>query len=175
MPEEFKRTYMLENDSAKFIEIRALTDPGLRDAIGGVCIHWALLELTVERVLANLTGERGLLRYEKPLRENLERVELVAGTSTALTEVQKKDVLGLIADVRAISIERHRIAHGLWGKDVNGVVHSVFAAISRTVPLAKEVKVEDIRQLKLAIILLGKKLRTYVDPSDQVQIRWEKD
>jgi hypothetical protein len=42
--------------TSDFLEIRALTDPGLREAVGGVCVHWALLELTVERVLSYMAG-----------------------------------------------------------------------------------------------------------------------
>jgi hypothetical protein len=75
---------MAEKSTGDFLEIRALTDPGLREAIGGVCVHWALLELTVERVLSRMAGEGGLLRFESDLGNNLQRLISLAEASTTL-------------------------------------------------------------------------------------------
>jgi|SRR5688572_8108041 len=166
---------MPEELAGDFLEIRALTDPGLREAIGGVCVHWALLELTVERVLSHLTGEGGVLLYESDLGKNLERLLTLTEASNSLDATQKSEIRNLVGDVRSLRNERHRIVHGLWGKDGNGYIHSVFAAIKRDVEPVVPITVEDIRQVKLKVIFLGKALRNYVDPADQIVIKWDKD
>ena len=166
---------MLKNQQTGLLEIRALIDAGLREAIGGVCIHWALFELTIERLISTLEGSPDTLRYESDLGANLLKVERLIETSGRLNVDQKNDIRKLIERTRELRKERHRITHGLWGKDENGVIHSVFPALRRDVTPVKPVVVEDIRQLKLRILTLGKSLRKYVDPLDIVQVKWEKD
>jgi len=166
---------MLQNEQHVNLEIRALTDAGLREAIGGVCIHWALLELTVERLLSTLEGTPGTLRYESDLGANLQKLDRMIEIHGRLNAGQAKDIRKLIERTRELRKERHRVTHGLWGKDESGVIHSVFPALRRDVPPVKPVVVDDIRQLKLRILTLGKSFRRYVDPLDSVRIQWEKE
>ena len=166
---------MLKSNDASYFEIRAITDEGYREAIGGVCIHWALLELTVERVLANLESGSTLLRYDAQLATNLDRLSALVETSTALAIDQREKLRQLLTEVKSTRDERHRLVHGLWGRDANGVVHSIFPAISRKPDPARPISVDDIRQTKRRIFRLGKRLRAYVNPSEQVQIKWERD
>jgi hypothetical protein len=166
---------MPEESTRDFLEIRALTDPGLREAIGGVCVHWALLELTIERVLSHLAGDGGVLRYESDLGNNLQRLLSMAEDSQTLDEAQKSEIADLVGKIRSLRNERHRITHGLWGKDDIGAIHSIFPALKRNVEPVVPITIEDIRTVKLATFFLGKALRKYVDPSDQILIRWDKE
>src|SRR5688572_22043298 len=137
---------MLENDRREYVEIRALVDPGLRGVIGGVCIHWALLELTVERVLSYIDGTHGLLRYESDLGQNLQRLSQVVESCDKLDASQKSHIRELVDQIRSVRDERHRVTHGLWGKDEDGTIHSVFPALRRNVDPMKPMTIEDIRQ-----------------------------
>jgi len=166
---------MLEKDECQYVQIRALTDPGLREAIGGVCVHWALLELTVERVLSYLEGAKGLLRYESDLGNNLQRLLALAESSDKLDTTQKFEIRHLVEQVRCLRGERHRVTHGLWGKDDDGTLQSVFPALRRNVDPMKPMTTEDVRRVKLQIFFIGKALRAYVDPLDVVRIKWETD
>lgn len=153
-------------------DVRAPSDRSLRNAIGGVCIHWALLELSVERVLSHLEEGSAVLRYNAQLGGNLAKLSKLVDLSSKLTDAQKQDLSNVIAKVREISEERHRVVHGLWGTDENGMLHSIFPNISRKAVPTKPMSVEDIRQVKLRILEVGKRLRNYVDSSSEVRILW---
>ena len=166
---------MSDEEPGGSLEIRALTDPGLREAIGGVCVHWALLELTVERALSHIVGDAGVLRYAKDLGANLQHLRSAVEKSIKFDVNQKAEIHEVIGQIECLRPERHRVAHGLWGKDSNGVIHSIFPALKRNVDPVKPMTVEDIRQTKLSIFFVGKALRRFIDPSDEVQILWDKD
>ncbi len=63
-----KRTY----------SITKLASGPMREQIAGVVIHWTMLELTVERVIANLEGRRGEVKFEQNLDPRLGSLKKLA-------------------------------------------------------------------------------------------------
>jgi hypothetical protein len=116
-----------------------------------------------------------VLRFESDLGNNLQRLLNLVEASATLDAAQKSEIRDLVSQIRTLRSERHRITHGLWGKDEKGSIHSVFPAIKRNVAPVVPITIEDIRQVKLRTFFLGKALRNYVDPTDQVLIKWDKD
>jgi hypothetical protein len=52
--------------------LTGVADRAMREQIGAVCIYWSLLELMVERVIANLEGRPGVATYNDDITRRLE-------------------------------------------------------------------------------------------------------
>src|SRR5262245_2070935 len=122
---------MLEQEQCESMDIRALIDHGLREATAGVCIHWALLEPTADGVLSYFENTGGLLRYESDLESNIKRLSALIEATDKLEANQRTEIRELVGQIRSVRDDRHRVVHGLWGKDGDGAIQSVFPALKR--------------------------------------------
>lgn len=108
----------------KETQISGLANHDMREAIGAICVHWSLLELMVERVIANLEGRPGTVTYTKDLSHRLDDLKAVAKAKLPKDRRQRlSQIIGFIKDLKE---ERHRAAHGLWGMDDDGNFISLF-------------------------------------------------
>ena len=60
------------------VQISGLANSKMREAIGAVCVHWSLLELMVERVIANLEGNPSVVTYKSDLAHRLGDLKVTA-------------------------------------------------------------------------------------------------
>ena len=97
----------------KEVQISGLADAKMRGQIGAVCVHSSLLELMVERVLANLQGKAGMVSYSEDLAHRLDTLKAVAKAST-LSDYDKKTIVQIIGRIKTLLNDRHRVIHGLW-------------------------------------------------------------
>jgi hypothetical protein len=152
--------------------------PGLRDAIGAVCMHWSLLELMVERVVAFQTKQSIEVTYEKEFGQNLDALEQHLKDHPDIDPILALQWIWLIAQGRKLAKDRHRIVHGLWHVEGDEKIISFFAELKRKkrkIDPVQEVAVEGIQELKRAIFQLGQLWRQFAEASDKVRFKWNID
>jgi hypothetical protein len=151
--------------------ITAPTTPGLRDAIGAVCVHWAVLELMVERVAAFQTKQSIEVVYENDFGGNMRLLEKHMEGHPALVESWTE----LIKTGRELARERHRIVHGLWHVEEPDTIISFFPELKgkgRKIDPDKRMSVDGIHAFKRSVFKLGQRWRRFADPSDDVRLKW---
>lgn len=94
-------------------KITAPMTPGLREAIGAVCVHWALLELMIERVVAFQTKQSIDVAYDNDFGGNMDLLENYRKKRRrTLDPAVAAKWAELIEAGRKLAKERHRIVHG---------------------------------------------------------------
>src|SRR5262249_52484136 len=141
--------------------ISAIADEKLRGAIGALCVHWALLELAVERVIANLEGNPQVIAYSEDLAHRTETLKDLA-KSSGLTPAQKTTLCSLASDIKQLGHDRHRYVHCLWGLDASGNLISLFPR-TKVGEQGEPASAAQIRQTKLKTWQLTKKLLQFVE------------
>lgn len=141
----------------KSFEITGLAHSKMREAIGAICVHWSLLELMVERVIAQLEDHPRSVTVKEditrrlPVLKNLAK-KLPPGAANKLRE--------LAGEIKTLKDERHRPVHGLWGFDEHGNIHSIYFRDSAGQP-DKPMSTNDMRQIKLKIWNLYQRLEKF--------------
>jgi hypothetical protein len=154
----------------KTLKIDTVTDSGMREQIGGVCVHWALLEMMVELVIANLEGKPNEVTYPDNLSRRLKTLKSLAGKSTLL-EQEKAEICEVASQIEAIVDERHRVVHTLWAKDENGVIYSIHPWSKDRKKQGKPLHDEDVRKIKLRIRKLAKRFAPFVPETHEVVLK----
>ena len=131
-----KRTY----------SITKLARGPMREQIAGVVIHWTMLELTVERVIANLKGRRDTVRFEQNLDRRLKPLKQLAKKN--LPKEQAAEIVEIAGGIKALINERNRVVHGLWGLDDKGELTSIYYREKRG-NRSRPMNSHDVRQIKL--------------------------
>lgn len=126
--------------------ITKLTTGPMREQIAGVVIHWTMLELTVERVIANLEGRRGTVRFEQNLDRRLKPLKQLA--KKKLPKEQAAEIVEIAGEIKALINERNRVVHGLWGLDDKGELTSIYYREKRG-NRSRPMNSHDVRQIKL--------------------------
>ena len=126
--------------------ITKLTTGPMREQIAGVVIHWTMLELTVERVIANLEGRRGTVRFEQNLDRRLKPLKQLA--KKKLPKEQAAEIVEIAGEIKALINERNRVVHGLWGLDDKGELTSIYYREKRG-DRSRPMNSHDVRQIKL--------------------------
>ena len=126
--------------------ITKLTTGPMREQIAGVVIHWTMLELTVERVIANLEGRRGTVRFEQNLDRRLKPLKQLANKN--LPKEQAAEIVEIAGEIKALINERNRVVHGLWGLDDKGELTSIYYREKRG-NRSRPMNSHDVRQIKL--------------------------
>ena len=104
----------------------------MREQIAGVVIHWSLLELTVERVIANLEGRHENVKFEGGLVERLTLLKRLA--KRKLSEKQAAEIVEIAGEIKTLTNQRNRVVHGLWGLDEKGELASIYYREKRGKP-----------------------------------------
>jgi hypothetical protein len=151
----------------KTLKIGTVTDPEMREQIGGVCVHWALLEMMVELVIANLEGKPNEVTYPDNLSRRLKTLKGLAERST-LQEQEKAEICEVASQIEATVDERHRVVHTLWAKDENGIVYSIHPWSKDRRKQGKPLHNEDVPKIKLHIRNLAKRLTPFVPKTHEV-------
>ena len=129
------------------LEVRILKDRMIRERIGAISVHWSVLELMVERVIATLEGNPGIVTYEKKLARRLEDLKELAKTRPT---DEAEELVTIAGDIKSLSHKRHRAIHGLWGLDTKGRLLSQYPT-ARNGQVEKTMTPDDLKQLKLQI------------------------
>lgn len=153
----------------KLLQIGAIADEPLRGAIGALCVHWALLELSVERVIANLKGNPGIVTYSEDLGHRTDTLKRLAKASSALLAGESNTLCILASEIKKLCHERHRYVHGLWGLDIDGSLINIFPRAKDGAP-ARPATPAAIRLVKLRAFSLHKQLLTFVDSTRVVAL-----
>ena len=143
------------------VQIGGLADSKMREAIGAVCVHWSLLELMVERVIANLKESPGTVTYEGDLAHRLD--DLKAAAKQTLDQEDRERISEIAGFIKKLKEERHRIAHGLWALDHEGNFYSIFYRDKAGRP-DRPATCEDIRAVKLLIWEAHEALSPFAGP-----------
>lgn len=138
-----------------------LVNHKIRGQIGAVCVHWGLLELAVERVIANLRGDPGIVTYEEDVGHRLDTLKALA--KEKLAPDVAAEISEIAGEIKNVGHERHRVVHCLWAMDKDGEVISVFARSKIDDP-SKPMDAEAVRQVKLRIWRVIKRLMKFVGP-----------
>lgn len=138
--------------------ITKLAGSDMREQIAGVVIHWSMLELTVERVVANLEGNDSNVTFEEDLSDRLKLLKKLARQK--LSKSDADEIVEIAGQIKTLSHDRNRVVHGLWGLDANVNVFSIYYREKRGT-LAKPMNAEDVRQIKLQIWRKIKPLRKF--------------
>jgi hypothetical protein len=145
------------------MRITGLSDKrAMREQIGAVCIHWSLLELMVERLIANLQGNRNVVTYHAPIKTRIEVLEKLARKHLPASADKIAAIARTIKDLTA---ERDRVVHGIWGIDeANAPMRmSLHLKAKKGKPRARPMETEDIRDLKLRIWQTYRQLEQFAD------------
>ncbi len=145
---------------------------GLRDAIGAVCMHWGLLELMLERVVAFQTNYSTEVQFTSDFSKNLEALERRIKQEDA-QPILRQVVQELVDKARELREDRHRIAHGLWHIAANGDIISFFPQLKRKVVPERTMTIEQIHDIKRAIFDLSMRFRQFAEASDSVILHWK--
>ena len=154
--------------------ISAATTPGLRDAIGSVCVHWALLEFVVERVIAFQTRQSIEVTYERDFGGNMAFLEKYLKDNPGLGPVLVEEWVSLIKEGRRLAKERHRIVHGLWHVEGDTII-SFFPELKskgRKIDAEQRMTVEGIHEFKRSLFKLGRLWAQFASPSDEAKLKW---
>ena len=151
----------------KELQISGLADSKMREAIGAVCVHWSLLELMVERVIANLQGNPSAVTYQSDLAHRLD--ELKALAKRQLCPEQQARISEIAGFIKKLKSERHRIVHGLWALDTSGNFISLFPR-DASGHIGKARHQGDIREIKLLIWQAHEALRPFADFEQSVEL-----
>jgi hypothetical protein len=154
-------------------KITALADMAMRQEIGAVCVHWSLLELMVERVIANLQGTPGIATYQEDLGHRRRTLKKIANKHLSLSEAQKATIRAAAGDIKILAEERHRIIHGLWGMNARGEVVSIFPRTDKK-PQARPMDREAIRAVKLQTFRVIKQLEPFADREAAVALAYQR-
>jgi hypothetical protein len=142
------------------INLTGLADRAMREQIGAVCIHWSLVELMVERVIANLEGRPGIVTYDDDVTRRLRLLKQLARKHLS---VDLADQIATIAGaVKELREDRHRIAHGLWGIDETNTIVSIYPW-AKNEPRGKAIDAKEIREIKLRIWRVYQQLQPFAD------------
>jgi hypothetical protein len=148
-------------------DITIPVDPFTRDQIAGVTIHWSVLELMVERVIAMLQGKGGVVEYAASLEIRVRKMKKLAKTSVSLSGEQRKELLAVSSLALALRSDRDRVVHGLWSMTDDGRLQS-FHPWARGKP-TRPLDAQKIRSIKLDIFRLHRRLDRFVDVALPVQ------
>ena len=77
----------------------------IRERIGAISVHWSVLELMVERVIATLEGNPGIVTYEKKLARRLEDLKKLARKTRPTDEAKDPAVIDHSANAARIGEE----------------------------------------------------------------------
>jgi ribosome biogenesis SPOUT family RNA methylase Rps3 len=143
------------------MKITGLSDRAMREQIGAVCIQWSLLELMVERVIANLQGDRNVVAFNGSVTDRIKFLEKLA--RKRLPKSAEK-IAAIASTIENLSAERHRVVHGLWAIDEdNAIVWSIVLGAKSPQPRAKQMETKAIRDLKLRIWQTYQQLEQFAD------------
>jgi hypothetical protein len=149
-------------------KLTGLSDKAMREEIGAVCIYWSLLELIVERVIADLEHHTGTVVYKPYFKGRLERLEKLAKRklpSATANEISK--IKGAIEDLIA---DRDRVVHGLWVMDDAKGILSVHFGARLPEPREKRALTQDIRQIKKRIFQTYQQLEPFAGRTKSVAV-----
>lgn len=149
----------------KEVHISGLADSKMREAIGAVCVHWSLLELIVERVIANLKGDSSTAEYISDLAHRLD--DLKTAAKAHLSAEDSERISEIAGYIKKIKEERHRVAHGLWAVERDGSFVSLFPR-DATGNIPRPMDTEEIRGIKLRIWEAHQALKPFADLSQPV-------
>ncbi len=149
--------------------LTGIADNKMRAQIGAVCIHWSLLELMVERVIANLGGSSQIVTYTEDLAHRLDTLKKLAKAKLSANDVE--DLRKIRSEISRLKEERHRIVHGLWGLDTNGNIASIFPR-TKSQKLEKPMTTQDVRTVKLEIWQANAELKKFADLSKSPALAW---
>lgn len=138
--------------------VTKLASSDMREQIASVVIHWSMLELVVERVIANLEGQGGIVTFKENLPQRLTSLKKLA--KARLPSEQAIEISRISGDIKILSDERHRVVHGLWGLDANGDVVSIYHRHKRGTR-DRPMNAQHIRQIKLLIWDKIRRLRKF--------------
>lgn len=147
------------------LRISALADKHMRNQLGALCVHWALLELIVERVIAAWEGRGGKVEYKKDLAKRLPRLKELAREK--LPVEQATAVENIASQIHALGHRRHHVVHGLWGIDENGNFYSVHPR-TKLQKVAVPQNAQTIREIKLEAHRLFLALEEFAPPTAHI-------
>jgi hypothetical protein len=139
-------------------DLMSCQDEAYRAGVGKLRIQWVLLELNVERMLARLKGDRDVAPGTDRIMPSVDSIEHLLPTSD-LSRTDQKKIRALMSQVRTLVPARNRVEDGLWSASAEAAAQSLQAPSS----------VEDIEQLKLAIVDVCQWLRPYVGSSKEAK------
>lgn len=143
--------------------ISGLADSKMREAIGAICVHWSLLELMVERVIANLNGDSRAVTYKADLAHRLDDLKKAAKSLTpSLTPEKRNRISEISGFIKKVKEERHRAVHGLWCLDSSGNFKSLFPR-DASGHMERDMDFVELRQIKLRIWQAHEALRPFAD------------
>jgi hypothetical protein len=140
-------------------KLTVLRDSAMREQIGAVCVYWSLLELMVERVIADLERKPGRVSYKTALTRRLEKLKTLAGEHLPGHAAEIDEIADQISE---LSKDRHRVVHGLWAIDeTNAIVWAIRLGAKLPEPREKQMQLEQIRQIKFRIWETYKRLEPF--------------
>lgn len=160
------------SDEDDFLAVHAIANPQMRQAIGGVCVHWAILELSVERVISNLRGDPGVVTYQEDMGHALDTMKKLARESEHLIQEQKNEIVDLAGKIKTLAQERHRVVHGLWGMDTAGQIHSLFPRSKPHEMPGRPMTEAEVVEIKRRVWRTGKALQKFASATQSVALAW---
>ena len=148
-------------------QISSLADKPMREAIGAICVHWSLLELMVERVIATLEGNPRTVRYTSDLAHRLH--DLKAAAKKHLCPEKRNRISEIAGFIKKVGKERHRVAHGLWALDASGNFMSIFPR-DESGHVGKPMDTKEMRKIKLLIWQAHEALKPFADLGQSVEL-----
>jgi hypothetical protein len=142
-------------------DITIPADSFTREQIAGVTIHWSVLELMVERVIAHLRGKGGIVEYAANLEIRVRYLKKLVKKSVLISTEQRKVLLAVCSLALQLRSDRDRVVHGLWSRTKDGHLLS-FHPWAKGKP-TRPLDAKQVRRIKLQIFALHRKLDEFVD------------
>lgn len=121
----------------------------------------------VERVIANIEGNSGVVTYKSDLAHRLD--ELKKAAKANLCSDQSHRISEIAGFIKVLKEERHRIAHGLWGLSADGNFISIFPR-DATGHVGKPMDANDMREIKRLIWQAHQALSPFADLGQSVEL-----
>ena len=128
------------------VHVHCLADKAARECVGAVFLHWAILDLVTERIIANLRRDPGPVHCSGRLCERLTELRDMLGDSRMdLDEGREvEDILSAVLDLQQ---EWQAMLNEAWSLSVD----CVLVPLSRGPNQRKGITAERARRMKAAL------------------------
>ena len=131
--------------------------------IGRICVHWSIMELTMERVIWHLSGISPKAGRLVTARQNIDpRIKRLKKLARQyLTNEAQEEIYAICRDIKDVQEQRNWAVHGLYGINKHG---ERFQISYRKDPngVAKPVNDNSLREVRRAIYRLQIKLEQFL-------------